>query len=56
MEVHSDHSASIGAEFGLDQFQETMVIDEIVIDKFSHFDILDRPSANIMNQSITGNQ
>jgi hypothetical protein len=35
-------------------FQETMVIDEIVIDKFSHFDILDRPWANIMNRASLG--
>ena len=36
-------------------FQDSMVIDEIMIDKFSHFDILDRPWANLMNRASLRN-
>jgi hypothetical protein len=32
-------------------FEKTMKIDEVMIDKFSHFDILDRPWANLMNRA-----
>lgn len=32
-------------------FQDHMTIDEVLIDKFSHFDILDRPWANLMNRA-----
>jgi len=36
-------------------FQKTMAIDEVVIDGFSHFDILDRPWANLMNRASLAN-
>lgn len=36
-------------------FQDSMVIDEVMIDKFSHFDILDRPWANLMNRASLRN-
>ena len=36
-------------------FQDYMVIDEVMIDKFSHFDILDRPWANLMNRASLRN-
>ena len=32
-----------------------MNIDEVLIDKFSHFDILDRPWANLMNRASLRN-
>lgn len=35
----------------LKKFQKTMIIDEVVVDKYSHFDILDRPWANVMNRA-----
>lgn len=36
-------------------FQDSMEIDEVFIDKFSHFDILDRPWANLMNRASLRN-
>lgn len=36
-------------------FQDFMNIDEVLIDKFSHFDILDRPWANLMNRASLRN-
>ena len=35
-------------------FEKTMDIQEILIDDFSHFDILDRPWANLMNRASLG--
>lgn len=35
-------------------FGKTMEIEEIAIDKFSHFDILDRPWANLLNRASLG--
>ncbi len=36
-------------------FEKNMDIQEILIDDFSHFDILDRPWANLMNRASLGN-
>tara|TARA_B100001094_G_scaffold94143_1_gene90041 strand:+ start:5457 stop:6404 length:948 start_codon:yes stop_codon:yes gene_type:complete len=36
-------------------FEKNMDIQEILIDGFSHFDILDRPWANLMNRASLGN-
>jgi len=38
----------------LKKFQDTMIYCEVVIENFSHFDILDRPWANIMNRVSLG--
>ena len=36
-------------------FQDYMMVDEVFIDKFTHFDILDRPWANLMNRASLRN-
>jgi len=38
----------------LNVFKNSMEVQEIFIDKFSHFDILDRPWANMMNRASLG--
>jgi len=38
----------------LTQFEKTMDMSEIMVDKFSHFDILDQPWANLMNRASLG--
>lgn len=38
----------------LTQFEKFMDKSEVVVDKFSHFDILDRPWANLMNRASLG--
>ena len=40
--------------FDLVEFEKSMDKEEVVIDKFSHFDILDRPWANLMNRASLG--
>lgn len=40
--------------FDLVDFEKSMDKEEVVIDKFSHFDILDRPWANLMNRASLG--
>ena len=38
----------------LTQFENIMDVSEVMVDKFSHFDILDRPWANLMNRASLG--
>tara|TARA_Y100000389_G_C17424900_1_gene498982 strand:+ start:642 stop:1544 length:903 start_codon:yes stop_codon:yes gene_type:complete len=38
----------------LTQFEKTMDVSEVMVDNFSHFDILDRPWANLMNRASLG--
>ena len=40
--------------FDLVDFEKSMDKSEVVVDKFSHFDILDRPWANMMNRASLG--
>ena len=37
--------------YDVSNFDNFDIIDEVVIDKYSHFDILDRPWANLMNRA-----